>query len=357
MRLYSNEARHALSQWFDLPNTTLAIEIAQSCNLRCPGCWVGISRQDLWPSGGNVMIDGSLLNAALSFGRDVNISKLSLLGGEPTLHPELPEIIDNAKSLGYKKISITTNGVASMARFNSILSSGLTGITFSVDGSTAEIHDSLRPSPNGKSTFLITLRNLDLAVANENRLGYTVQVNHTVYAKNLHDTENMIRLVHGKGVRKVRLHFSMPEDLPKPSNYYISPSDWIELYSKVNGLRDELGIDISQRIVYGNSWVSTSRELRSPYLVLQPSGKMLLCAAHARINDDSKKHFAVLNTDQSISLNHSSPAVAHHDGERLCCGAIPLLLEQMPVDLREMILEHGGMGCIILQSRVAAIND
>lgn len=98
--LNAEETERFLSQWLMLTETTLAIEVVRSCNLRCPGCWVGISRDDLWTAAVQDTMANGLLQAALCFGRNFGIPNLSLLGGEPTLHPDLADVVRRAKLAG-----------------------------------------------------------------------------------------------------------------------------------------------------------------------------------------------------------------------------------------------------------------
>ena len=61
------------------------------------------------------------------------------------MRPDLQDIVSSAKSVGFKNISITTNGrMFSYKRFaNKIIKSGLTDLVFSIHGHCAKLHDSL----------------------------------------------------------------------------------------------------------------------------------------------------------------------------------------------------------------------
>ena len=347
--LTPEDTREFLGKLFTLPETTLTIEVARSCNLRCRGCWVGISRHDLWTSEISSVIDDSLLNRALSLGRNLAIDKLGLVGGEPTLHPNLGGIIRQARAMGYKSISVTTNGVVSAKRLCEIISSGIANISFSIDGSHPELHNRLRPSPNGKDTFHITMRNLEFALANSRMFGYEVRVNNTVYARNAHDTESLVRFLSQKGVKKIRLHFTMPEDLDV--GVHISPSHWLELYAKLKCLAEELDIQLMMQPVYGSEALSQARFRKSPYMHLQPDGNLILCAAYARLTDSRKRSFAFIQDEQRISVNPQFFA-SGPETNAVCCHGVPKLISQMPKELRDQAYKH-GMGCIILQSPIS----
>jgi cyclic pyranopterin phosphate synthase len=64
-------------------------------------------------------------------------SELHLTGGEPTLHPELPQIVKTAKNLGYK-VKMTSNGENGRHHIQACAEAGLDKINFSIFGTTPE---------------------------------------------------------------------------------------------------------------------------------------------------------------------------------------------------------------------------
>jgi 7,8-dihydro-6-hydroxymethylpterin dimethyltransferase len=83
------------------------VEITDRCNLTCPTCYAGSS-----PTYGRhrtleevkKMLDAVVINE-----REPDVVQIS--GGEPTLHPQLFEILDYAKSLPIKHLMLNTNGI------------------------------------------------------------------------------------------------------------------------------------------------------------------------------------------------------------------------------------------------------
>lgn len=330
----------------DFSHLTLSLEVVTACSLRCPGCWVAQSRE-MWTASPEEIMPPVLFDAALRFGRELGASKLTLLGGEPTLHPHLPMLIESGARAGYQ-VSITTNGVCASGRLAAILRSGVHGVTFSIDGSTAQIHDTLRPSPNGKSTFELTLESVRQAIRLRSEHGYAVSVNHTIYPRNLHDAEAMIRLSAQLGVDHVRLHFTLPGDLPEPDGRitYLEPGKWLALWSRIPDLMRELEITISAPQGYGSAVVAAAAKRGSPYLNVQPDGNLVLCAAYARLPVKDDRSVGRLLPTGKVLLH---PSFASTQGiSRQCCGALPRLMSGLPVAVRESIEMVGGLGCIIL---------
>jgi MoaA/NifB/PqqE/SkfB family radical SAM enzyme len=326
----------------DFSRLTLSLEVAGACNLRCPGCWVSMARPGMWTASPSDLMSPALFDAALGFGRELGASKLTLLGGEPTLHPNLPNLIQSGTEAGYQ-VSITTNGVCSSGRLAAILRGGIHGISFSLDGSTAQIHDALRPSPNGRSTFHLTLASLREAVRLRSNYGYKVSVNHTIYPRNLHDAEAMIRLSARLAVDQARLHFTLPGD--DGLGTFIDPESWLALWSRIPDLTRELGVAISAPQGYGSAAVAAAAKRKSPYLNVQPDGTLVLCAAYARLPGRTDQSLGRLLPNGTVQLNRVSSRVT--EGNH-CCGALPRLIERLPVSLQERIKSVGGLGCIIL---------
>jgi uncharacterized radical SAM superfamily Fe-S cluster-containing enzyme len=83
------------------------VEITDRCNLTCPTCYAGSS-----PSyGRHRTLDEvkMMLDAVVTNEHEPDVVQIS--GGEPTLHPQLFEILDYAKSLPIKHLMLNTNGV------------------------------------------------------------------------------------------------------------------------------------------------------------------------------------------------------------------------------------------------------
>lgn len=83
------------------------VEITDRCNLTCPTCYAGSS-----PSyGRHRTLDEvkMMLDAVVTNEHEPDVVQIS--GGEPTLHPQLFEILDYAKSLPIKHLMLNTNGI------------------------------------------------------------------------------------------------------------------------------------------------------------------------------------------------------------------------------------------------------
>lgn len=80
--------------------------ITEKCQLKCGHCYMGdrLNRALFMPL--------NKVKHTLVLWRKMGGSKLSILGGEPTLHPDFMEICSFAKEVGYEKVILNTNGLA-----------------------------------------------------------------------------------------------------------------------------------------------------------------------------------------------------------------------------------------------------
>lgn len=69
--------------------------------------------------------------------------ELTLLGGEPTLHSDLTEVISTARALGFERIGLQTNGrrLSELGFVRALAAAGLTDVHVSLHGAEAQVHD------------------------------------------------------------------------------------------------------------------------------------------------------------------------------------------------------------------------
>ncbi|MDR2210700.1 MAG: anaerobic ribonucleoside-triphosphate reductase activating protein [Spirochaetaceae bacterium] len=91
----------------DYPGLVSAVIFFPGCNLRCPWCHNGELVTGTAPIAGSIPLEEAL--GRLEKRRRV-LGGLVLSGGEPTLVPELPELVGRIKLLGFK-VKLDTNGM------------------------------------------------------------------------------------------------------------------------------------------------------------------------------------------------------------------------------------------------------
>jgi pyruvate formate lyase activating enzyme len=91
----------------DYPGLIAAALFTRGCNLRCPYCHnPELAEEGTAPAG---MLEAGEVLRFLHARRKV-LEGVCISGGEPLLHPELPDFIREVRGLGYK-VKIDTNGI------------------------------------------------------------------------------------------------------------------------------------------------------------------------------------------------------------------------------------------------------
>ncbi len=112
--------------------------ITRTCNLRCVHCYADSHAQqypgELTPEQCHAVIDDLA---------DYQVNALLLSGGEPLLHPHLPEMLEHATNRGLK-VTISTNGTRITPEYAALFKRlGVAYVGISLDGIGA-VHDSFR---------------------------------------------------------------------------------------------------------------------------------------------------------------------------------------------------------------------
>ena len=115
------------------------LHVLTRCNLRCRHCYINPEQH------GRVRLPIRRIESWLAVvaGRSPG-ANLVLLGGEPTLHPDLPRAVRSARRLGYGSVTIDTNGYLFHDILEQVTPAEVDVFSFSLDGATAATNDRLR---------------------------------------------------------------------------------------------------------------------------------------------------------------------------------------------------------------------
>lgn len=178
--------------------------ITALCNNNCKFCLAADMQKD-----GNRMKDGhrplSWIENEMKNGIIHGFNRLIISGGDPTIHPELVEIIKKAKSIGYKHVQIITNGrmFASIEFLQKCINAGLDEITFSIHGHTAELHDYLT-QVNGSFAQTVT------AIRNALKSGIIVSSDIVLNKKNYASFPEIVKFLFQIGIREIDVLHLVP---------------------------------------------------------------------------------------------------------------------------------------------------
>jgi MoaA/NifB/PqqE/SkfB family radical SAM enzyme len=115
------------------------LEITGRCNLRCTHCYAD--------SGPGLPLDEGMAAAdwfaALEESAALGCRRVQFIGGEPTLHPELPALIGHARALGFEEVCVYTNGTRFTPAVKDALREHAVDLAFSVYAATPAVHDGI----------------------------------------------------------------------------------------------------------------------------------------------------------------------------------------------------------------------
>ena len=195
------------------------------CNLSCKHCYINPSQHGT----ATVPLETALKWLKL-FARPQQETNLILLGGEPTMHPDLAAIIRAAKSMRYA-VTVDSNGYLFHDLLGSVSPKELDFLSFSLDGPDSAVNDPIR----GESVFTTCTENLKKAVA----LGFNTSLIYTVSALNIDHLYRMPELLAELGVQRFFIQVIGLRGKPasgKPGKgtvWQVDPQHWLDVVPQV----------------------------------------------------------------------------------------------------------------------------
>jgi radical SAM protein with 4Fe4S-binding SPASM domain len=212
--------------------------ITEKCQLRCGHCYMGERLEN------EKMMPFPEVVQTLQVWRKMGGSKLSILGGEPTLHPNFIEICRYAKQLGYEKVILNTNGLRkSLQQLDKMQPDEFNYIQISLDGGSSQSHDIIR----GNGTFKIAWATTKILAER----GFDTRVICTVNKKNKQDCLELVSKCEEIGVSLVKFHvFSTIGNGGGNTEWAMSPREWIDFYELLETKRKDHKIQIWYQPTY-----------------------------------------------------------------------------------------------------------
>lgn len=167
---------------FSKQAANLFFHILTRCNLKCSHCYINPDQH-----GDNTLPFETIIDWINAIEIERSNANLILLGGEPTLHPDLGKIVKQSKIMGFNSITVDTNGYLFHDFLNKTSPEELDALSFSLDGATAQINDPLR----GKGSFDRCVDGIKQAKLK----GFYTSLIYTVSNANIYQLEQMIPLI------------------------------------------------------------------------------------------------------------------------------------------------------------------
>ena len=297
------QATMARTVGFRTGERNVFFHLLTACNLACRHCYINPAEH------GTATLPLATVRQWLKlFARAEQQTNLILLGGEPTLHPELPAIIRSAKSMRYA-VTVDSNGYLFHDLLAKITPSELDYLSFSLDGPDAAVNDPIR----GEGVFAVCTSNISKAVA----AGFNVSLIYTVSSLNIDHLWRMPALLAGLGVRRffiqvIGLRGNPAVSEPKTAvSWQVDPEQWLAVVPQVAEEAAMRGI----HVIYPKVYLDAAEPFECAGIVAEnfflfPNGRVYrcpLCEDHPihsyQIEDNRLVHREGLNEDRFFQLN------------------------------------------------------
>ncbi len=173
----------------EVPHAT--IEVNHACNLQCDGCYK--HKFNFHKPLEDIQKEVDFVATRR------NLETLTLLGGEPTLHPQLCEIVAYIKSKGIRPHILTNATILTEPLLLKLKKAGVARITMHIDSHQGKRPDSELAKPTESELNPLRSHYVNLCQKCEIETGFAV----TIYKDTLRDFEEVVRHSETIGTSKI----------------------------------------------------------------------------------------------------------------------------------------------------------
>ena len=261
------------------------LHLLTKCNLACRCFYINPAQH-----GTAVLPQETALDWLRLFARPGQSSNLVLLGGEPTLHPELAAIIRAAKAMRYA-VTVDSNGFLFHDFLERVLPDELDFLSFSLDGPDAAVNNPIR----GEGVFAVCTENLRRAV----QRGFRTSLICTVSALNIEHLHRMTDLLADLGVRRffIQVIGLRGKSAAAGSSLQVDPEQWLATVPDTAQQAARLGIHVTYPKVFLEPEETFScAGLAAENYFIFPNGRVYQCP----LCEDHPIHSLVIDKGQLV---------------------------------------------------------
>jgi len=234
---------------FSRNSANVFLHILTRCNLRCRHCYINTDQH------GRLTLPISTIQAWLeAFSENSHTKNLIFLGGEPTLHPELPAAIRSARKMGFASITVDTNGYLFNDILDKVTPDEVDTFSFSLDGATRETNDRIR----GRGSFESCAAGIRRAVSK----GFNTSLIYTVSGANINELGEMVPLLSDLGAGRFFIQViglrgrsagqDQDSDPASDGLFQVARRQWLDMVPRIARMIAEAGIPVSYPKVFLN---------------------------------------------------------------------------------------------------------
>jgi MoaA/NifB/PqqE/SkfB family radical SAM enzyme len=216
--------------------------ILTQCNLNCSHCYINPKQH------GSERLALKQIESWLDvLVRRAPTANLILLGGEPTLHPELAAVVKAARCLGFGSVTIDTNGYLFHNILDRVTPEEVDFFSFSLDGPVAAVNDAIR----GDGSFAACTRGIRQAKAR----GFAASLIYTVSSRNLSHLKDVPPLLKEWGIdhffiQVIGLRGNSAVSSPQSTPLQVTRQEWMQTVPPVADVVAAQGIRVTYPKVY-----------------------------------------------------------------------------------------------------------
>lgn len=175
------------------PPISLLAEVTHRCPLQCPYC-----SNPLQLEKAGVELNTTTWLRVLDQAAELGVLQVAFSGGEPTLRPDLAELIAHAADLGLYSNLITAAVLLDQAKLQALLDAGLDHVQVSLQDALADNADRIGAYRDGHAKKLEVARMVSAA-------GAPLTINAVVHRQNLDHLDQIIDLAVELGARRLEV--------------------------------------------------------------------------------------------------------------------------------------------------------
>ena len=311
------------------------VAVTYQCNLRCRFCYAacGCHRaEESHPE----MTTAQVLRVLRIIRDEAQVPSVSFTGGEPLMRDDLEDLVAGAVRAGLR-VNLITNAtlLAGSDRARRLRAAGLASAQVSLEGPTAEVHDGLT---GVAGSFDRTLEGLK-ALADA---GIHVHTNTTVNTANAPHLRALVRLVAGRGMKRMSMNLVIPTGHAATLDIQVSYRD---VWSIIEPARDEARACQVEFMWYSPTPACILNPLAEGLgnkscaacdglLSVAPDGDVLPCSSYAQpVGNLLKQPFAAVWESGAATFfrrkDYAPPECSDCGEFTACAGACPLYWSAM----------------------------
>ena len=257
---------HDLTIKHNAPLEGIDLYVNAVCNLACESCFLG----DHYFDGSQMALEEA--QRILEWAADRQVREVAILGGEPTMHPDLAEIVNSAQRTGFK-VRLISNGGPSFRSFLRRSEAALVETFYiSLDGPTEDVHDSIR----GRGSFRHVLASFAALQQRSARVVATV----TLGRRNAEYALETVHLARSLGAERANIHWLSASGRADNGQQTLNGQEWTAVRASLENLPALSGFEVDIQLAHASRGIAELAfcAIRTnTNLQFMPSGAVLAC--------------------------------------------------------------------------------